>query len=102
MKENMDAAEFSNVSKETFGVYPWETTGKEAIDWGFGDSMDVDMPGPNCAWQGETMEGKVARDDEDVVLGGAPECGGGEEGVPSAGEDGRDGCLSAERSMTGM
>lgn len=48
------------------------------------------------------MEGKVARDDEDVVLGGAPECGGGEEGVPSAGEDGRDGCLSAERSMTGM
>lgn len=46
------------------------------------------------------MEGNVANDDEDVVLCGAPRAGGEEgEGTPSAGEDGRDDCFSAERSI---
>lgn len=46
----MDAAGFSNVSKDTLGVYPWDTSGAEVADWGFGDSMDVDIPGPDCVW----------------------------------------------------
>lgn len=44
----------------------------------------------------------MANDDADVVLRGAPRFGGGEAGLPSAGEDGRDVCFSAERSITGM
>lgn len=63
--------------------------------------MEVDVPVPDCGWQGDAVEGKVANEDEDVVLCGAPEGGRGEEGggTPNAGEDGREGCFSAERSI---
>lgn len=82
------------MSKDTLGVYPWEATA-EAIDWGLGDSMDVDVPGLRRAW----LEVDVANDEEDVVLRGESERVGGEEGVPGEGEDGRDGCFRAERSI---
>ena len=46
------------------------------------------------------MEGEVANDAEDDFLAG---WAGGEDGVPGRGDDGRDGCFSAERSIvTGM
>jgi hypothetical protein len=49
------------------------------------------------------MEGEVANDDADGILSGAPGWAGGDDGAPSKGDDGRDGCLSAERSIvTGM
>jgi len=57
--------------------------------------MDEDVPGLSRAW----LEVDVANDDEDVVLRGESARVGGEDGVPGEGEDGRDGCLRAERSI---
>ena len=58
--------------------------------------MDGDVPD----WEGKAVEGKVANEEEDVVLGAAPGRGGGDAGIPSSvGEDGRDGCFNAERSI---
>lgn len=41
----------------------------------------------------------MAKDDADVVRVGAPGREGGDEGVPNAGDDGRDDCFNAERSI---